>query len=118
MIFVLAVDLFELNRRTPATLAATLDARGFQAFKEPSDVRSRFRLFASWIVENVKATMHGDKDTAEHLAQDCVWEARTRGITKANLIEAAGRDLDAYILAELIRAVDRDVESRVPQGVS
>jgi hypothetical protein len=77
-----------------------------------------FDFLQSWIVENVNATMHKDKDTAEHLAQDCVWEARTRGITKANLIAAAGRDLDAYILAELNRAVDRDVKSRVPQGVS
>ena len=75
-----------------------------------------FDFLQSWIVENINATMYDDKDTAEHLAQDCVWEAQTTGITKADLIEAAGGDLDTYILAELNRAVDRNVESRVPQG--
>ena len=49
-----------------------------------------FDFLQSWIVENINATMYDDKDTAEHLAQDCVWEAETRGITKADLIEAAG----------------------------
>ena len=77
-----------------------------------------FDFLQSWIVENVNATMYEDKDTAEHLAQDCVWEAQTRGITKADLIEAAGGDLDAYILAKLNRAVDREVEDSIAQGVS
>jgi hypothetical protein len=49
----------------------------------------------------------------EHLADDCVWEANTRGITEAALIEAAGGDLDAYMLAKLNRAVGREVKDRV-----
>jgi hypothetical protein len=69
-----------------------------------------FDFLQSWIVENVNATMYEDKGTAQHLAEDCVWEARTRGIAKADLIEAAGGDLDAYMLAELNRALDREVE--------
>jgi hypothetical protein len=73
-----------------------------------------FDFLQSWIVENVNATMYEDKDTAQHLAQDCVWEAQTRGITRADLSEAAGGDLDAYILAKLSRAV----ENRIVQGVS
>ena len=77
-----------------------------------------FDFLQSWIVENVNATMYEDKDTAEHLAHDCVWEAKTRGITKADLIEAAGGDLDAYMLAELNRAVNREVEDRIVQDVS
>jgi hypothetical protein len=77
-----------------------------------------FDFLQSWIVESVNATMYEDKDTAEHLAQDCVWEAKTRGITKADLIEAAGGDLDAYILAKLNHAVDREVEDSIAQGVS
>ena len=71
----------------------------------------------SWIVENVNSTIFEDRDTAEHLAEDCVWEAQTRGIIKADLIEAAGGDLDAYILAELSHAVDYEVEDRMAQGV-
>ena len=73
-----------------------------------------FDFLQSWIVENINATMYDDKDTAEHLAQDCVWEAETRGITKADLIEAAGGDLDAYIVAELDRAVEREVDRMAP----
>jgi hypothetical protein len=76
-----------------------------------------FDFLESWIVENVNATTHENKDAAQHLAQDCVWEAQTRGITKTDLIEAAGGDLDAYILAELNRAVDKEVEDRIAQGV-
>ena len=71
-----------------------------------------FDFLQSWIVENVNATMYKDKDTAEHLADDCAWEANTRGIPKNDLIEVAGGDLDAYMLAELNRAVDHAVEDR------
>lgn len=77
-----------------------------------------FDFLQSWIVENVNATMYEDKDTAEHLAHDCVWEAKTRGIAKADLIEAAGGDMDAYMLAELNRAVNREVEDRIAQDAS
>jgi hypothetical protein len=77
-----------------------------------------FDFLQSWIVENVNATLYEDRDTAEHLAQDCIWEAQTRGITKADLNEAAGGDLDAYIFAELNSGVDRTVEDRIPQGAS
>jgi hypothetical protein len=77
-----------------------------------------FDFLQSWIVENVNATMYEDKDTAEYLAHDCAWEASTRGITKADLIEVAGGDLNAYMLAELNRAVDHEVEDRVARDAS
>jgi hypothetical protein len=77
-----------------------------------------FDFLQSWIVENANATMYEDKDTAEYLADDCVWEASTRGITTADLIEVAGGDLNAYMLAELNRAVDREVEDRVARDMS
>jgi hypothetical protein len=71
-----------------------------------------FDFLQSWIVENVNTTMYDDRDTAEHLAHDCVWEAKTRGIAEADLMEAAGDDLDSYMLAELGRAVGHEVEDR------
>jgi hypothetical protein len=55
---------------------------------------------------------HGGRDTVEHLADDCVWEANTRG-NRSGLIEAAGGDLDANMLAKLSRAVGREVKDRV-----
>jgi hypothetical protein len=70
-----------------------------------------FDFLQSWIVENVNPATEENKDTAEHLAHDCVWEAKTRGIAKVDLIEAAGGDLDAYILAELNRAANRELKS-------
>jgi hypothetical protein len=72
-----------------------------------------FDFLQSWIVENVNATIYEDSDTAEYLADDCVWEANTRGITEPALIEAAGGDLNAYVLAKLNRAVGREVKDRV-----
>jgi len=77
-----------------------------------------FDFLQSWIVDNAKLPMHEHKDKAEHLTQDCVWEAQTRGITKADLIEAAGGNLDTYILVGFNRAVDRQIEDSIPQRVS
>ena len=72
-----------------------------------------FHFLQSWVIENVNATIYEENDTAEHLADDCVWEANTRGITEAAMIEAAGGDLNAYMLAKLNRAVGREVNDRV-----
>ena len=72
-----------------------------------------FDFLQSWIVENVNATMYEDRDTAEYLADDDVWEANTRGITEAAMIEAAGGDLNAYMLSELNRALIRELEDRI-----
>ena len=41
-------------------------------------------------------------------------EANTTGITEAELIEAAGGDLKACMLAELHRAIQCEVEDNVP----
>jgi hypothetical protein len=71
-----------------------------------------FDFLQSWIVENVNATIY--ENTAKHLAHDCVWEANTTGITEADLIEAAGGDLNACILAELKHAL----EDRIAEDVS
>jgi hypothetical protein len=65
-----------------------------------------------WVQENVNAMMYEDTQMAEHLANDCLWEAKEYGITEADLMEAAGGDLKAYMLAELNRAVDHAVEDR------
>jgi hypothetical protein len=71
-----------------------------------------FDFLQSWVVENVNATTHEDTDTVGHLAHDCIWEANTRGITKGALIEAAGGDLNAYMLAEWNRAVGGEIEDK------
>ena len=65
-----------------------------------------FDFLQSWVVENVNATTYAHHETVENLAQDCVWEAKTRGITMADLMQAAGGDLNAYMLAEMNRAAE------------
>jgi hypothetical protein len=77
-----------------------------------------FDFLQSWIAENVNARMYGTENTVDHLAHDCVWEANTRGISKADLTEAAGGDLHAYMLAELNHALVRELENRIAQPVS
>ena len=77
-----------------------------------------FDFLQSWVAENVNATMYEHQETVENLTQDCVWEAKTRGITMADLIEAAGGDLNAYMIAKLNRTVVREVEDRVAEDVS
>jgi hypothetical protein len=77
-----------------------------------------FDFLQSWIVENVNATMYEDNDTAEYLADDCVWEANTRGITEVALIEAAGGDLNAYMLAKWNRAVGREAEDMIARDAT
>jgi hypothetical protein len=69
-----------------------------------------FHFLQSWVIENINATSYEEQ---EHLADDCVWEANTRGITEAALVEAAGGDLNAYMLAKLNRTVDRGRVSRL-----
>jgi hypothetical protein len=72
-----------------------------------------FDFLQSWVVENVHATIYDEKDAVDHLADDCVWEANTKGITEAALIEAVRGDLNAYMLAKLNRVVGREVENNL-----
>jgi hypothetical protein len=49
----------------------------------------------------------------DQCAHDCVWEAETRGISNADVTEAAGGDLNAFMLSELNRALIRELEDRI-----
>jgi hypothetical protein len=77
-----------------------------------------FDFLQSWVVENVNATVYEHTDTVKHLAHDCVWEANTRGITEVALIEAAGGDLNAYMLAKWNRAVGREAEDMIARDAT
>jgi hypothetical protein len=97
--------------------SATLDYGGASGLRSAAMSNHAFDFLQSWVVENVKATIYEDEDTAENLAHDCAWEAKTRGITEGDLIEAAGGDLNVYIRAELNRRFNREVDNRVTQDV-
>jgi hypothetical protein len=46
-----------------------------------------------WVTENVPANIHPDKACALHLASRCLEAAESKGLTKADLEEAAGEEL-------------------------
>jgi hypothetical protein len=75
-----------------------------------------FDFLQSWAIENINTTIYEDRDAAEHLADDCIWEANTRGITEAALIEAAGGDLNDYMIAKLNRFVGREINDRAARA--
>jgi len=71
-----------------------------------------------WVLENVNATLYDDTHTAERLAAECLREAKRENLSEADVISAAGGDLNAYMLAELNRAVDQEVEDKVARDKS
>jgi hypothetical protein len=51
-----------------------------------------------WVAKNVPENAAPDKKTAVQLAARCVEEASEKGMTKADLEEAAGEDLAACMM--------------------
>ena len=76
------------------------------------------KFLQSWVLEHVNATVYEDRETAQELARACLSEAKTEGITEAELTEAAGDNLQAYMLGELNSAVSSEVEDRVARDQS
>jgi hypothetical protein len=54
----------------------------------------------------LNATPYDDTNTAEHLAAECLREAKRENLSEADVISAAGSGLAAFMLTELNRAVD------------
>jgi hypothetical protein len=51
-----------------------------------------------WVAKNVPENAYPDKKTAVQLAARCVEEASQKGLTKAELEQAAGEDLVACMM--------------------
>ena len=49
-----------------------------------------------WANENVHATVHDDKSTAERLVHECLRAAKRAGVTESSLIKAGGDDLESF----------------------
>ena len=65
-----------------------------------------------WVLENVNATHYDNTNEAKSLAELCLKAARREQLSEAEVTEAAGGDLNAYMLAELNRAVDEEVKDK------
>lgn len=76
----------------------------------PLERPSATTFLTGWTVQNVATT---DASAADALAQACIADAVARGLSGAELIEAAGGDMVDFMRAEIIRfaaaAPERDL---------
>lgn len=61
-------------------------------------VQSAKAFLDEWVAKNVPENACPDKKTAVQLAARCVEEASQKGLTKADLEQAAGEDLVACMM--------------------
>lgn len=73
-------------------------------------MRNPYEFLRDWASEHVNATMYDDEPTAEHLAKECLRDAKEAGYNEAGIIKAAGGNLAGYMLSELDSAANREVE--------
>jgi hypothetical protein len=64
-----------------------------------------------WVTENVPANIHPDRACAPHLANRCLEVAKSKGLTKDDLEEAAGEELvncmlDAQVAGAEAKLID------------
>jgi hypothetical protein len=63
-----------------------------------------------WVRKHIDATtahIRDDTLTAGRLAEECLWEAQGQDLSEAEVTEAAGGSLLAFMVAELNRAAGR-----------
>jgi hypothetical protein len=68
-----------------------------------------------WVRKNIKAdtaAVHNDTLTAGRLAEECLWEAQGEDLSEAEVTDAAGGNLLAFMISELNRAADREVDGK------
>ncbi len=60
-----------------------------------------------WVSKNIESTtahVRDDTLTAGRLVEECLWEAQGQHLSAAEVTEAAGGDLLAFMISELNRA--------------
>jgi len=68
-----------------------------------------------WVRKNIKATtaaMHDDTLTAGRLVEECLWEAQGEDLKEAEVKAAAGGNLLTFMVSELNRAMDREIDDK------
>jgi len=64
----------------------------------------------TWVRENVQATPHRNKAEARRLVYECRKAADRAELSWASVINAAGGDVQGYVLTELNRLADQEAE--------
>jgi len=70
-------------------------------------------FLTKWIRKNITPTtahFHNDTLTAGRLAEECLWEAQGENLSEAEVIDAASGNLLTFIVSELNRAADREID--------
>jgi hypothetical protein len=66
-----------------------------------------------WVRKNITPTtahIRDDTLTAGRLAEECLWEAQGQNLSEAEVTEAAGGSLLTFMVSELNRVADREVD--------
>jgi hypothetical protein len=69
-----------------------------------------FKYLQAWCREHVKATAYEDDAGAEHLASECLRDAKKAGVSEAAVTRAAGGNLASFMRSELDSAADKEVD--------
>jgi hypothetical protein len=70
-------------------------------------------FLTTWVPEHLNPIEYDDENTAKHLAETCLSDANDEGLSKAEVIDAAGGDLVAFMLSELNGALDEMIKDKV-----
>jgi hypothetical protein len=70
-------------------------------------------FLTKWVHKNITPTtahVHNDTLTAGRLAEECLWEAQAENLSAAEVTDAAGGNLLAFMESELNRAAERKID--------
>jgi hypothetical protein len=66
-----------------------------------------------WVRKNITPTtahIRDDTLSAGRLAEECLWEAQGQNLSEAEVTEAARGNLLTFMVSELNRAADREID--------
>jgi hypothetical protein len=66
-----------------------------------------------WVRKNIAPTtahIRDDTLTAGRLTEECLWEAQGQNLSEAEVSDAAGGNLLTFMVSELNRAKDREID--------
>ncbi len=77
-----------------------------------------WKFVSDWALEHVQATVHDDRESAEHYAAECLADAKAAGFSEQAIIKAAHGNLVSFMEGEVNRAADQEVERLVAKDKS
>ena len=72
-------------------------------------------FLTKWVRTNITPTtahIRDDTLTAGRLVEECLWEAQGENLSEAEVKAAAGGNLLTFMVSELNRAMDREIDDK------